>query len=233
MTYTRHNYVEEQQEARLRAEQIAGNCEELHLKLDAIDWQESGMRALVKLNGIEIAPLMDFSQRESESILRYARIKLLERVALDTIHARSDCKAIMWSPVDVVQPQAFLSLWVITLETDERVPVTETITDGQRIYKHYKFDRNNQQQLAGLFGPLNKGEFSVGDTITIQERERQYTGEVIYIMPPGKAPATRKYATRGFHNGSAANTNEVAARYVVDCNDGFPHIINQGQVARG
>jgi len=233
MTYTRHNYVEEQREARLRADQIAGICEELHLTLDPIDWQESGMRALVKVNGIEIAPLMDLSQRESESILRSARIKLLERVALDTIHARSDCKAIMWSPVDVVQPQPFLSLWAITLETDERVPVTETISDGQRIYKYYKFDRNNQQQLTGLFGPMNKGEFSVGETITIQERERQFTGEVIYIMPPGKAPATRKYATRGFHNGAAANTNEVAARYVVDCNDGFPHIINQGQVVRG
>jgi hypothetical protein len=233
MTYTRHNNVEEQQEARLKVDQITAICEQLHLTLDPIDWQESGMRAPVKVNGIEIAPLMDLSQRGSDSILRCVQIKLLERVALDTIHARSDLKAIMWSPVEVVQPQPFLSLWIITLETDERIPITESIIDEQRVYKHYTFDRNDAQQLAGLFGPMSKGEFNPGETITIQERERQYTGEVLYIIPPGKASTNRKYATRGFHTtAGAAPSSEVAARYIVDCNDGFPHIVNQSQVTR-
>jgi len=31
MTYTRHNYVEEQREARLRADQIAGICDNFTL----------------------------------------------------------------------------------------------------------------------------------------------------------------------------------------------------------
>jgi hypothetical protein len=233
MTYTRHNTVEEQQEARLKADQITSICAQLNLTLDPIDWQEHGLRAPVKVNGIEIAPLMDLCQRASDGILRCIQMKLLERVALDTVHAQSALKATMWSPVDVVQPQTFLSLWIITLETDERIPVTESIIDGQRVYEHYRFDRNDTRQLAGLFGPMSKGEYSPGDKITIQERERQHTGEIIYIIPPGKAPTTRKYATRGFHNTpGAASTSEVAARYIVDCNDGFPHIVNQSQVTK-
>jgi len=233
MTYTRHNNVEEQREARLKADQITTTCTELNFTLDPIDWEEYGMRAPVKVNGIEIAPLLDLSQRGSDSILRCVQMKLLERVALDTARVQPGLKAIMWSPVEVVQPQTFLSLWIITLETDERVPVIESISNGQRVYEHYQFNRNDAQQLAGLFGPMSKGEYNPGETITIQERERQHTGEIIYIIPPGKAPANRKYATRGFHTSpGAASTSEVAARYIVDCNDGFPHIVNQSQVTR-
>lgn len=233
MTYTRHNPVEEQQEARLKANQITSIFDQLNLTLDPIDWQEYGMRAPVKINGIEVAPLMDLSQRGNDSMLRCAQMKLLERVALDTLHKRSDLRATMWSPVDVVQPQAFLSLWVITLETDERIPVTESIVDGQRVYAYYQFDRNDTQQLATLFGPMSKGEYALGEQITIQERDRQYTGEIIYIIPPGKAPVSRKYATRGFHTSPGApSTSEIAARYIVDCHDGFPHIVNQSQVTK-
>jgi hypothetical protein len=233
MTYTRHNTVEEQQEARLKVSQIADICADLNLTLDPVDWQTYGMMAPVSINGIEIAPLMDLRQRGSDSILRCARIKLLERVALDTVKARSGLKATMWSPVEVVQPQAFLSLWAITLETDERIPVIESISDGQRVYEHYHFDRNDMQQLVGLFGPMSKGEYVPGEQITIQDRDRRYTGEVIYVIPPGKAPVSRKYATRGFHSAPGPSSNsEVAARYIVDCNDGFPHIVNQSQITK-
>jgi len=136
----------------------------------------------------------------------------------------------MWSPVDVVQPQAFLSLWIITLETDERIPIVESIRNGQRVYEHYQFD-GDDGQLAKLFGPVTEGEYHLGDTVTIRERERQYTGEIIYIIPPGKMLTSRKYASRGYHTISGtAYTNDVVSRYIVDCKDGFPHIVHQSQV---
>ncbi len=89
----------------------------------------------------------------------------------------------------------------------------------------------DEQQLARLFGPLNEGEYHLGDTVTIKERERHYTGEIIYIIPPGKMVTSRKDASRGYHTiAGTAYTNDVVSRYLVDCNDGFPHIVHQSQV---
>src|SRR5438067_9598479 len=114
MAYSRRNSADEQQEACQKAKQITAICGQFHITLDSIDWQQFGMRAPVKVDNIEIASLLDLGQRDSDDILRRVRIKLFERAALETIHARSGLKALIWSPVDVVQPQAFLSLWIIT-----------------------------------------------------------------------------------------------------------------------
>jgi hypothetical protein len=231
MTYSRRNSVEEQQEACQKAKQITAVCEQLHITLDPIDWEHCGMRAPVKVNTIEIASLLDLSQRESDDILLRIQIKLFERAALESIHTRPGLKVSVWSPVEVVQPQVFLSLWIITLETDERIPIIESIRNGQRVYEPYTHDRDDVQQLAKLFGPASAGAYHLGDRITMKERERQYTGEIIYIIPPSKALTSRKYASRGHHIISGtAYTNDVAARYIVDCNDGFPHIVHQSQI---
>jgi hypothetical protein len=227
MTYLRQNSVAEQQEACRKAKQIIAICEQLHITLDPIDWQHHGMRAPVKVDSVEIASLLDLGQRDSDDILRRVRIKLFERAALETIHARSGLKALIWSPIDVVQPQAFLSLWIITLETDERIPIIEFIRDGQRVYEHYQLDRDDEQQLASLFGPVNEGEYHLGDRVTIKERERQYTGEIIYIIPAGKVFTSRKYPSKG---SGTAYRDGATSRYIVDCNDGFPHIVYQSQV---
>jgi hypothetical protein len=177
---------------------------------------------------------MDLCQRESNDILRHIQIKLFEHAALEKIHARPGLKAVMWSPVDVAQPQEFLSLWIITLETDERIPIVEFIANEQRVYEPYTFDSNDKRQITALFGPASEGEYQPGESITIKERERQFTGEIIYIIPPGKVVTNRKYVSRGGYHSTAgsAYTNEVAARYIVDCHDGFPHIVNQSQVVR-
>jgi hypothetical protein len=231
MTYSRRNSADEQQEACQKAKQITAICGQFQITLDPIDWQQFGMWAPVKVNTIEIASLLDLRQRTSDDILRQVQIKLFAHAALETSHSRRGLKAFMWNPVDVVSPQAFLSLWIITLETDERIPIIESIKNGQRVYEHYQFDRNDEQQLARLFGPMNGGEYQLGDTITIKERERQYSGEIIYIIPPGKMLTSRKYASRGYHTISGtAYTNDVVSRYIVDCNDGFPHIVQQSQV---
>jgi hypothetical protein len=231
MTYSRRNSADEQQEAYQKARQITEICGQFHITLDPIDWQQFGMWAPVKVNDIEIASLLDLRQRDSDDIVRQVQIKLFEHAALETLQSRQCLKALMWSPVDVVQPQAFLSLWVITLETDERIPIVESIRNGQRVYEHYRFDGDDGQQLAKLFGPVNEGEHHLGDTVTIRERERLYTGEIIYIIPSGKMFTSRKYASRGYHTISGtANTNDVVSRYIVDCNDGFPHIVYQSQV---
>jgi len=149
MTYSRRNSVDEQQEACQKARQITAICGQFHITLDPIDWQQFGMWAPVKVNNIEIASLLDLGQRESEDILRQVQIKLFARAALETLHSRLCHKALMWTPVDVVQPQAFLSLWIITLETDERIPIIESIRNGQRVYEHYQFD-GDDGQLAKL-----------------------------------------------------------------------------------
>lgn len=234
MTYSRRNMVEEQQEACQKAEQISAICEQFHVKLDPIEWEQFGMRAIVKVNGVEIASLLDLGQRKSDDILRQLRIRLFEHAALETMYSRPGLKAAMWSPVDVAQPQAFLSLWIITLETDERIAIIETIKDEQRIYEHYILDSNDEQQLAVLFGPAHKGgEYHTGDWITIKERDRQYSGKIIYTIPPDKTitGTGRKSASRGYHTISGvAYTNDVVSRYVVDCNDGFPHIVHQSQI---
>ena len=231
MTYTRRNMVEEQHEARQKAEQITEICKQFHITLEPIDWQQFGMLALVKVNGIEIASLLDLGQRDSDDILRQVRIKLFEHAALETMFARPGLKAAMWSPVDVVQPQEFLSLWVVTLETDERIPIVEMIKNGQRVYEHYLLDGNDERQLATLFGPASVGEYHTGDAVTIKERDRQYVGKVIYTIPPGKVVVGRKHGSKGYHTISGvAYTNDMAARYVVDCNDGFPHVVHQSQV---
>jgi hypothetical protein len=232
MTYTRRNSVDEQQEAYLKVEQLTAICEQLHITLDPIDWQQFGMWAPVKVNSIEIASLLELGKRDSDDILRQIQIKLFAHAALKTLHSRSDIKVLMWSPVDVVQPQEFISLWIITLETDERIPVVEFIENGQRVYEYYPFDAEDEQQLFRLFGPVNEGEHHLGDIVTIKEREREYTGEIIYIIPPGKMNTNRKYASRGYRTTSdATNTNNVVvSRYIVDCNDGFPHIVYQTQV---
>ena len=200
MTYSRRNSADEQQEACQKAKQITAICEQFHISLDPINWQQYGMWAPVKVNNIEIASLLDLGQRDSDDILRQVQIKLFAHAALETLHSRRGLKALMWSPVDVVQPQAFLSLWIITLETDERISIIESIRNGQRVYEHYQFH---------------------GDD----------TGEIIYIIPPGKMFTSRKYAVRGDHTISGtANTNDVISRYIVDCKDGFPHIVHQSQV---
>jgi len=231
MTYSRRNSVDEQQEACQKAMQITAICEQFQITLDPIDWQQFGMWAPVKVNNVEIASLLELRQRDSDDILRQVQIKLFAHAALQTLHARPGLKALMWSPVDVVQPQAFLSLWIITLETDERIPIIEAISNGQRVYEHYQFDGDDGQQLAKLFGPAHEGEYHLGDTVTIKERERQYTGQIIYIIPPGKMFTSRKYPSRGYHTiAGTAYTNDVASRYLVDCNDGFPHIVHQSQV---
>ena len=227
MPSSRRNRVEEQQEAWRKAKQITAICDQLALTLDPIDWQQCGMRAPVKVNNIEIASLLDLSQRASDDILRRVQIRLFERAALETIHERSGLKASIWSPVEVVQPQAFLSLWVITLETDERIPIVEFIRNGQRVYEHYQLDRKDGQQLASLFGPVNEGEYHLGDRVTIKERERQYTGEITYIIPAGKVFLGHRYTARG---SGTAYRNDTSSRYIVDCNDGFPHIVYQSQV---
>ena len=231
MTYSRRNSADEQQEACQKARQITAICGQFQITLDPIDWQQFGMWAPVKVNTIEIASLVDLRQRDSDDILRQVQIKLLAHAALEAFHARPSLKVLMWSPVDVVQPQAFLSFWIITLETDVRIPIIESIKNGQRVYEHYQFDGADRQQLARLFGPVNEGEYHLGDTVTIKEREHQYTGEIIYIIPPGKVFASRKSASRGYHTiAGTAYTNDVASRYLVDCNDGFPHIVHQSQV---
>src|SRR2546422_2643764 len=178
MTYSRRNSADEQQEACQKAKQITAICGQFHITLDPIDWQQFGMWAPVKVNTIEIASLLDLGQRESDDILRQVQIKLFARAALETFHSRLGLKAFMWSPVDVVQPQAFLSLWIITLETDERIPIIELIRNGQRVYERYQLDRDDGQQLATLFGPASEGEYHLGDRVTIKEHERQYTGEI-------------------------------------------------------
>ena len=135
MTYLRRNNVEEQHEACQKAQQITAVCEQLHVTLDPIGWQQRGMWAPVNVNNIEIASLIDFGHCERDDVLRRIQIKLFEHAALEAIHARPSLKAVMWSPVDIIQPQVFLSLWIITLETDERVPITESIRQGQRVYE--------------------------------------------------------------------------------------------------
>src|SRR6266704_7220813 len=152
MTYSHRNIAEEQIEACQKAKQITAICEQLHIKLDPIDWQNSGLRACVTVNTIEISDLLDLGQQDSDSILLRIRIKLLERAALETLRARPGLKVSIWSPVDVVQPQEFLSLWILTMETDERIAIAEYIRNGQRVYEHYEFDRDDGQYLAKLFG---------------------------------------------------------------------------------
>jgi hypothetical protein len=231
MTYSRRNKVEEQQEAAHKAQHLATVCDQLHIPLDAIDWQEWGMQALVKVHSVEISPLFDLAQRESNDLLRLIQIKLLEHAALEATRAQNGMKASMWSPVTTAQPQDFLSLWVITLENDERVAIAETLSDGLRVYKPYLFDAANQQQLAALFGKVYEGAYHMGDSVTIKEHARLYTGEVIYSIPPDKELPSRKPVSRGYHTvAGTAYTNDVAAKYIVNCHDGFPHIVNQSQI---
>ena len=230
MAYLRRNIADEQQEACQKAAQITAVCQGFHITLDPIDWRQFGLWAPVKVNTIEIASLLDLGQREGEDLLRQVQIKLFAHAALEALPAHSGLKAVMWTPVEVVQPQAFLSLWIVTLETDVRIPLTESISNGQRVYERYRFDGENEQQLAQLFGPIQEGEYHRGESVTFKERDRHYTGEILYIIPPGKIPISRKNAARGFHSIAAiASTNDVAARYLVDCHDGFPHIVDQLQ----
>lgn len=231
MTYSRRNSAEEQQEACQKVIQITAICEKLSITLDPVDWQNFGMQASVTVNTIKIGDLLDFGQVDSDSILRRVQIKLFEHAALEAIHARPGLKALMWSPVDVVQPQAFLSLWIITMETDERVPIAEYIRNGQRIYEHYALNVYDGQQLAQLFGPAQSGEFQLGETVTVEEHQRKYVGEIIYILSHGKVLTSRKYSPRGAQSvAGKAYMNDVSARYLVDCKDGFPHLVNQSQI---
>lgn len=48
----------------------------------------------------------------------------------------------------MVQPQEFLSLWIIAFETDERIPIAESIKDEQRVYEHYLRDIVHQLQIV-------------------------------------------------------------------------------------
>jgi hypothetical protein len=233
MTYSHRNLATEQKEACQKAQQITAICEELSISLDPIDWQGSGMRAWVSVDTIKIADLMDLRQLDSASILRRVQIKLLEQAALATMRTRSGAalKALMWSPVDVVQPQEFLSLWIITMESDERIAIAEYIKNGRRVYEPYELDVNDKQQLTKLFGPMRTGEYHLGDTVIVEEHQRKCTGEIIYILPPGKVVTNRKSPSKGYHTISGrAYTNDASARYMVDCHDGFPHLVSQSQV---
>jgi hypothetical protein len=231
MIYTRRNIAEEQEEACQKAKQLTDLCAQFHITLDPIDWQNAGMRASVMVNMIKVADLSDLSRQDSASILRLLQMKLFERAALKTVHARPGMRAAMWSPVEVVQPQEFLSLWIITLESNERVAIAEYLRNGQRVYERFVFDGGDGHALAKLFGPAYRGEYAPGDRVTIGEHGRQCTGEIIYILYPSKAPAQSKYSSRGRHTiQGKVYTNDTSARYVVDCHDGFPHVVNQWQI---
>ncbi|HEU5227586.1 MAG TPA: hypothetical protein VFU49_07205 [Ktedonobacteraceae bacterium] len=231
MTYLRRNSAQEPEEAYKNAQQLITICQELHITLDPIDWQNFGMRASVAVNRIEISDLSSLSRLDSESILRLVQIKLFERAARDTLYAQPAPRALIWSPVDVIRPQPFLSLWIITMETAERIPIAEYLRNGQRIYEFYELNINDEHQLMTLFGPLQTGEYDLGNIITLKEREQQHTGEIIYILGPGKIVTNRKSSSRGYHTiAGKAYTNDLSSRYLVDCHDGFPHIINQSQV---
>ena len=231
MAYSRRNIADEQQEALSTARRITTICYGFHIALDPIDWQQFGLWAPVKVNTIEIASLRDLGQREDEDLLRQIQIKLLAHAALQTLPVRQGLKAVMWTPIEVVQPQAFLSFWVVTLETDLRIPLIESLSNGQRVYDHYRFDGENEQQLAQLFGPVQEGRYQRGEGVILKERDRHYMGEILCALPPGKAPPSRKNAARGYQNLAAiASPNEVVARYLVDCHDGFPHLVYEWQV---
>lgn len=231
MTYTYRNVAVEQKEACQQAQHITAICEEFHITLDPIDWQNAGMQASVMVNTLKIADLLELSRQDTASILRQFQIKLFEQAALKAVHAQPDLKALMWSPVEVVQPQDFSCLWIVTLETNERVAIAEYLRNGQRVYEHFAFDADDGNALAKLFGPVSTGEYKLGATVTIGEHERRCSGEIISILPPSKAVTTSKYPSRGRHTISGkAYTNESASRYIVNCHDGFPHIVNQWQI---
>ena len=232
MTYARRNSAEESKQASQKAQQILAVCEELHVVVDPIDWQNCGMRASVAVNRVEIADLLSLSRQDTASILRLLQIKLLECAARATIPVYPAPRALVWSPVEVIQPQSFLSLWVLTMETDERIAIAEYLRNGRRVYELYTLERDDGQQLTTLFGPLQTGTYQLGNIVTIEERERKYTGEIIYILSPGKALISRKNAMRGYnHTSGKADTGDVSARYLVDCYDGFPHLVNHWQVS--
>lgn len=231
MTYSHRNIVEEQKEACQKVREITAICDKLSITLDPVDWQNFGMRAWVTVKTIKIADLVDLSQLDSDSILRRVRCKLLEHAALETMHARPGLKTVNWRPVEVVRPQAFLSLWILTMETHERIALAEYIREGQRVYERYELDIDDGQQLAQLFGPVHTGEYHLGETVTVEERERTCTGKIIYILSPDKALTSRSSSSRGVRGiAGKAYTNEASTRYLIDCNDGFPHLVNQSQV---
>lgn len=230
MTYSPQNRSKEHQEACHKAEQMTAICEQFHITLDAIDWQQFGMQASVKVDSIEIASLLTLSRRTSDNLLRQIQIKLFEHAALKAIHAPPNLKALMWTPVEVVQPQTFFSFWIVTMETDERVSIIESLKNGRRVYELYTLD-GSDEQLIQLFGPMGEGTYPLGEKVTIQVRERQYTGEICYILSPGKNPLLRKYVSKGSPNMSGKEyPSESVARYLVNCHDGFPHIVTQLQI---
>lgn len=231
MTYSHRNAVEEQREACQKAQQITAVYEAFQITLDPIDWQQFGLWAPVKVNSIEIALLRDLWQRDKNDMLRQVQIKLLEHTALKALRSRPGLRAVIWSPVEVIQPQTFLSLWVITLETDERVPIMEFLSNGRRAYAPFQFDGVQGKHLAMLFGPAIEGEHHLGEMITMKERGREYTGEIIYVVPSSEVVSNRRQASRRYHTVSgAAYTNDEASKYIVDCRDGFPHIAHQSQI---
>jgi hypothetical protein len=233
MSYSHRNLATEQKEACQKVQQITVICEQLSLTLDPVDWQSFGMRAAVTVNTIKIADLLYLSRLDSASFLRRVQIKLLAHAALATMPARPDLKVVVWYPIEVVQPQAFLSLWILTLETDERIAIAEYLRNEQRIYEQYELDVNDGHQLAQLFGPVCQGEYHLGERVVSKEHERTYSGEIVYILPPGKAPTGRTYLSRvsSAMVGKATTKNEGAARYLIDCHDGFPHVVNQWQIS--
>jgi len=231
MTHSRRDMTTEQQEARQKAEQIIAIYETFQITLDPIDWQHCGLFAPVKVKEIEIALLGDLWQRDRDDMLRQVQIKLLEQAALKALRPLADLRAMIWSPVEVLQPQAFLSLWIITFETNERVPVIEFLTDGQRTFAPFPFDGARGRHLALLFGPAVEGEHRSGERVTIKERGQHYIGEIVYVIAHGTMPSTRRQATRGYRTASGhASPNDEEPRYIVDCRDGFPHIAYQSQI---
>ena len=231
MTYIRRNSAQEQNEAHENAQHLTALCEQFHITLDPIDWQNAGMQASVMVNTLKIADLLEMSRQDTVSVLRQLQLKLFEQAALRAVNAPPGLKAVMWSPVEVVQPQAFLSLWIITLETDERVAIAEYLRDGQRIYEHFVFDGEDGNALAKLFGPSYKGEYERGAIVTIGEHERRYTGEIVSLLPPRKTGTHSTSSSRGRHTIlGKVYPNDSSSRYVVNCHDGFPHVVNQWQI---
>lgn len=232
MVYLYRNTVEEQKEACQKARQVTATCEKLYITLDPIDWQTYGLRASVTVNKVKISDLLHLSQQDSASILQHIQIRLFEQAALESVHANPGLKATIWSPLEVIQPQEFLSLWVITLQTNERVAIAEYIKNQQRVYERYELDIDDKQQLLQLFGPIYAAEYQPGDIVAIEEREQKCRGKIVYILAPGKAATNRKYSPKGYRGPSGkTETNEIPARYLVACDDGFPHLVNQSQIS--
>lgn len=136
------NFEQELRQAGQKAEQIAAMLSKLGIDFEPIDWQRSGLLALVVSNDIQIGDLISL-EADLDMLLEQVRSAYVTKVAADALNIKHGGHVILITPI----VSLINSNWSAEVSFDgheeryalisEFIAPAENVTGYRRVYKLY------------------------------------------------------------------------------------------------